>query len=95
MKESFLSMPLSLLALFWLFHYQADLGPAVAQIQIWKLYSLPVRATHQMLLTCSMESPPFGPMELQLSMVELGIPQMGHQAVSKWFAFDYVEAVSE
>ncbi len=71
------------LTLFWLFHHQADLGPAVAQIQIWKLYSLPVRATHRILLTCSMELPPFGPIELQLSLVELGIPQMGHQAVSK------------
>ncbi len=39
MKNCFYLYPLSLLMLFLLYNYQAALGPAVAQVEIWKLRS--------------------------------------------------------
>ena len=54
---------------------------------------------------CQMEIPPFGPLEVQIwsdgyllrtsPWWKLGILQMGFQTGNKWFAFDYVDVVSE
>lgn len=54
---------------------------------------------------CQMEIPPFGPLEVQIwsdgyllktsPWWKLGVLQMGFQTGKKWFAFDYVDVVSE
>lgn len=44
-KNRFYLYPLSLLTLFLLYNYQAVLGPAVAQIEIWKPRSNALIAT--------------------------------------------------